>query len=92
MSEAPEDKKVLVGERLIQALLSPDYFELVLDIFKDSTSVASIVDVFDCTDYSDLVKEVFGNLTNEEVKDLFRPALPDALRRFLGAQSVIITW
>ena len=92
MSEAAEATKVAVTDQLLKKLLSPAYTGRMLRYFADHSDLTNISDVFDGSDYSDLVYDVLTPLPREQIKDLFRPLMADAICRTIGAQKVAIDW
>ena len=90
MSDSLKEK---LFDRMLQVAVTPYRISHLIAYFSDSTSGPhTIEDVFDGADHAELIGQTLGDLSREEVKDLFRPVLADALCKALGAKNVTIDW
>jgi hypothetical protein len=92
MSGVINASKMAIADHVLWNMLSPKYLGRMLSYFADTAEFGYIGDVFEDSEYSDLVEERMGSLSREEVKNLFRPIMASAIRQAVQAQKVTINW
>ncbi|MDB5237281.1 MAG: hypothetical protein JWL88_383 [Parcubacteria group bacterium] len=93
MSETGDALKLQLFERFMQAAMSPARLPQLIRYFDKLHDIElTIEDVFEESENSDIISDVFDYLSKEELQQLMRPYLAAVICKTIGAKDVQIIW